>query len=346
MAPPKSAAWPQFPTPGFGNAPTSDSPCALHYMSVLLCREHERAIPRGNCALVALAHASSVCEWTGCREHATEFFVHGLRHDLEALAVTRGQRPQPVKDSATTMCRMATADFVALARSMAGTTILLTDDVCRKYSMAPDKMGGGKIYIAASGWRCGKKFGGVRVTVREALFLTAHPAAKAREVLSAVRAPGAGPTPVIVPTLVGDEASLFGDGVRVVVVSCALQFMARLQPVTAADMAAADVVVFPMALAAALCGHGKGLFNLKAVPWGDGIVLTRLGAFRHPEQPRRLKRFGCAMFWHVAHTCALHVLRPVLSPAHFLNGTHRVDAYTVRSTTQVFDWLQHLANHD
>jgi hypothetical protein len=261
---------------------------------------------------------------TGCKEA-----ILNLQHD-------QGDNDSTMDEDfpGYTPCRLPTATFMARARALAGTTIVLKSDACTHYSgpWQRDK------WVNTSARA-------VEFTVREALFLTANPLVRLREVYSALS--GAGPVPLVVPELLGDEGALFGDSARVVIV----KGLAALTPewagedrVTLSDMAAADVVVFPLRVAEALCGPQKRVFDLTALQWRDGMVLVRYSLGRRAAPQRRLKRFRCAMFWQVVHDAMWPVLSPVYSPAVLLWNKAHVCAYARAHPNRL--WIRHLANHE
>lgn len=354
----KTKTWPRFPPPTVGNSPSGPK-TTHHVFETRLCSTHLKEMK----SRVAQQHATVLdtghiyptfdqpCPWRGCEHGNGSRLIHvavtappDTLHDLGE--VVQADITTSEVDGYTP-CRLPTAEFMARARSLAGTTTVLSDAMCNVYAQ-PAARALDRLFLC--------HVDALEFTMREAVLLTADPLAKLREVVADL--PGAGPVPLVVPVLLGDEGALFGDDARVVIV----KGLAALTPewpgdrVTLSDMAAADVVVFPLPVAEALCGPQKRVFDLKALPWRDGVMLVRyatcrfLGRWGGCESDvrcralRRLKRFQCAMFWQVVQEAMWPALSPVYSRAVYRQRSKRKDVYQDNDTHRA--WMRHFANHD
>jgi hypothetical protein len=340
--------WPEFPPPGTGNKPLPEkrmqSAAVADGNHPSLCQECEREFVRYarrvGWTLVPYKFQQAFCSWCE-RRRATRRVLTILPAlyipPTEFINCREWKWDGSVAACNYAPCSMALDEFLGRARGLVGVRIVLDHTACQRYGQVEIgqysttllNMEGSKDMTL----RC---FHGVDFVMRDAIVFTRAPDEVAASILRGV----AGPVPVVMPHIQGDEAALLGPGV--VVLDSVLCLLDTPKRVTVDHMRAARVVVFHQDVAQALCGPLKRMLDLTAVLWAEGVYLVRASTALVTPLTRSLKRFRVPLFWTVMHPDMWPLLRPLASDAHYLDGKRRLPVWNWQGPCQ---WLRHVANH-
>lgn len=340
--------WPALPPPGTGNAPLPEirmhataSVCGDPPMMCPECEgpytQHARRL---GWTLVPYNFRLSGCSLCGHRRTTRMLLTILPAQPPEDVGWGRKWVWNDVFIAACNYapCRMALDAFLGCARALVGARIVLDAVTCQRYGQVEmnrfcratlTSMDGAKQLVL-------KAFGGVEFVMHDAVVFTRAPEEAAAFILRGL----AGPVPVVVPRIQGDEAALLGPGV--VVLDSVLCVLDGPQRVTVDQMRAARVVVFHQDVAQALCGALKRVLDLTAVPWAEGVYLVRDSTDIVMPLARSLKRFRVPLFWTVMPPDMWPLLRPLASGAHYLDGKRQLPVWDWQGPCQ---WLRHVANH-
>jgi hypothetical protein len=231
--------------------------------------------------------------------------------------------------------------FMARVRELAGTTVVVDAVACRTHGMDVHALHAVKLSGSLTAytfhnthrWETWRTFHGVRVAVREGVFVTRHGVEFAAVLAARLWAERRAPIPVVVPVVDDAAAMAFVHVGNVVVVTEQSQFCGPA-PLTAAVLQGAAVVLFTDSMAEWVCARHSPV-RARHVQWNDGIYVA--GAAPAPW----LRGFRAPLFWVARHPDTVHAARPVASRAEFLHGNTATPAEVLAGPHG--HWMLHLA---